>query len=110
MYSVGRAAECDLPLSDDAASREHVQIRLDQQTGKFFIKDLSTYGTSVDGKKLTPSMDRANGAENDLNIEAPLPAKAKISLAGVLPGLGSVSVQRVGQYTPAAWAASLTSR
>ena len=31
-------------------------------------------------------------------------------LAGVLPGLGSVSVQRVGQYTPAAWAASLTYR
>src|SRR5487761_2285751 len=27
-------------------------------------------------------------------------------LAGVLPGLGEVSVQRVGQYTPAAWAAS----
>jgi FHA domain len=65
-------------------SREHVQIRLDPETGKFFIKDLSTYGTSVDGKKLTPSMDRANGAENDLNIEAPLPSKAKISLAGVL--------------------------
>jgi hypothetical protein len=65
-------------------SREHVQVRLDQETGKFFIKDLSTYGTSVDGKKLTPSMDRANGAENDLNIEAPLPPKAKISLAGVL--------------------------
>jgi hypothetical protein len=65
-------------------SREHVQIRLDTETGKFFIKDLSTYGTSVDGKKLTPSMDRSNGAENDLNIEAPLPPKAKISLAGVL--------------------------
>jgi hypothetical protein len=65
-------------------SREHVQIRYDTETGKFFIKDLSTYGTSVDGKKLTPSMDRANGAENDLNIEVPLPPKAKISLAGVL--------------------------
>jgi hypothetical protein len=29
-------------------------------------------------------------------------------LAGVLPGLGSVSVQRVGQYTPAARGASRT--
>jgi hypothetical protein len=65
-------------------SREHVQVRLDPATGRFFIKDLSTYGTTVDGKKLLPSIDRANGAENDLNIEAPLPAKAKISLAGVL--------------------------
>jgi hypothetical protein len=26
-------------------------------------------------------------------------------LAGVLPGLGRVSMQRVGQYTPAVWAA-----
>ena len=33
-------------------SREHVQVRLDTASGKFFIKDLSTYGTSVDGKKL----------------------------------------------------------
>jgi hypothetical protein len=65
-------------------SREHVQVRLDPATGRFFIKDLSTYGTTVDGKKLPPSIDRANGAENDLNIEAPLPSKAKISLAGVL--------------------------
>jgi hypothetical protein len=65
-------------------SREHVQIRLDTESGKFFIKDLSTYGTSVDGKKLTPSMDRANGAETDLDIEMPLPSRAKISLAGVL--------------------------
>jgi transposase len=31
-------------------------------------------------------------------------------LAGVLPGLGSVSVQRVGQYTPAVWAASQSSK
>ena len=27
-------------------------------------------------------------------------------LADVLPGLGNVSILRVGQYTPAAWAAS----
>jgi hypothetical protein len=65
-------------------SREHVQIRLDSASGKFLIKDLSTYGTSVDGKRLTPSIDRSNGAETDLNIETPLPPRAKISLAGVL--------------------------
>jgi hypothetical protein len=65
-------------------SREHVQVRLDPDSGKFFIKDLSTYGTTVDGKKLTPSIDRTGGVENDLNLEAPLPAKAKIGLAGVM--------------------------
>ena len=31
-------------------------------------------------------------------------------LAGVLPGLGNVSMQRVGQYTPAVWAASQSSK
>ena len=31
-------------------------------------------------------------------------------LASVLPGLGDVPVQRVSQYTPAAWAASRGSR
>ncbi len=65
-------------------SREHVQVRWDAETGKFFIKDLSTYGTTVDGRKLPPSIDRTNGIENDLNLEAPLASKAKIGLAGVL--------------------------
>ena len=31
-------------------------------------------------------------------------------LAGVLPGLATVSMQRVGQYTPAAWAHSRSSK
>jgi pSer/pThr/pTyr-binding forkhead associated (FHA) protein len=65
-------------------SREHVQVRVDTATGKFFIKDLSTYGTTVDGRKLKPSIDRTGGVENDLNVEVPLPPKAKIGLAGVL--------------------------
>jgi pSer/pThr/pTyr-binding forkhead associated (FHA) protein len=85
---IGRGAVdtwVDLRLhSKKDISREHVQVRLDAATGKFFIKDLSTYGTTVDGKKLTPSIERTGGVENDLNIEAPLPPKAKIGLAGVL--------------------------
>jgi hypothetical protein len=85
---IGRGANdtwVDLRLhTKQDISREHVQIRLDPVSGKFFIKDLSTYGTSVDGKKIPPGIDRVNGSENDLNVEAPLPPKAKISLAGVL--------------------------
>ena len=85
---IGRGANdtwVDLRLhTKQDISREHVQIRLDTGSGKFFIKDLSTYGTSVDGKKIPPGVDRANGSENDLNVESPLPPKAKISLAGVL--------------------------
>ena len=65
-------------------SREHVQIRRDPSTGQMFIKDLSTLGTTVDGKRLQPSIQRINGEEVDGNIEAPLPPKARIGLAGVL--------------------------
>jgi hypothetical protein len=65
-------------------SREHAQVRVDNATGKFYIKDLSTYGTTVDGKRIPPSIDRSTGEEVDKNVEAPLPAKAKIGLAGVM--------------------------
>jgi hypothetical protein len=65
-------------------SREHLQIRRDAGTGKLFIKDLSTLGTTVDGKRVPPSMQHSDGADIDANIEVPLPGKARIGLAGVL--------------------------
>ncbi|MCU1260868.1 MAG: Forkhead-associated protein [Bryobacterales bacterium] len=85
---IGRGAtDCwvDLRLhSKQDISREHIQLRIDSDTGKFFIKDLSTYGTTVDGRRIPSSIERASGEEQDKNIEVPLPAKAKIGLAGVL--------------------------
>ncbi|MBV9761522.1 MAG: FHA domain-containing protein [Acidobacteriaceae bacterium] len=65
-------------------SREHLQIRRDPQTGKWFIKDLSTLGTTVDGKRVPPSIQQNDGVAVDANIEMPLPNKARIGLAGVL--------------------------
>lgn len=65
-------------------SREHLQIRRDPATGKLFLKDLSTLGTTVDGKRVPPSIQQADGADLDANIEVPLPGKARIGLAGVL--------------------------
>jgi pSer/pThr/pTyr-binding forkhead associated (FHA) protein len=65
-------------------SREHLQIRRDPSTGKLFLKDLSTLGTTVDGKRVPPSIQQADGADVDANIEVPLPGKARIGLAGVL--------------------------
>jgi hypothetical protein len=65
-------------------SREHLQIRRDPSTGKLFLKDLSTLGTTVDGKRVPPSIQQADGADIDANIEVPLPGKARIGLAGVL--------------------------
>jgi len=65
-------------------SREHFQIRRDPQTGKFFIKDLSRFGTWVNMKRVTPSVEVQNNVEQDRNIEEPLPAKAEINLADVI--------------------------
>ena len=65
-------------------SREHLQIRRDPSSGQLFIKDLSSLGTTVDGQRVPPSIQRNNGTEVDANIEVPLPSKARIGLAGVL--------------------------
>lgn len=85
---IGRgAADCwvDLRLyAKQDISREHIQVRHDSESGKFFLKDLSTYGTTLDGKRVPASIERASGSETDHNIEVPLPQKAKIGLAGVL--------------------------
>lgn len=85
---IGRgASDCwvDLKLySKQDVSREHLQVRHDSQSGKFFLKDLSTYGTTLDGKRVPPSIERAGSSETDNNLEILLPPKAKIGLAGVL--------------------------
>ena len=65
-------------------SREHFQVRRDAQTGKFFIKDLSRFGTWVNMKRVTPSVEFQDNVEKDRDIEEPLPAKAEINLADVI--------------------------
>jgi len=65
-------------------SREHLQLRRDGQTGKFFIKDLSRFGTWVNMKRVAPSIELQGNIEHDRNIEEPLPAKAEINLADVI--------------------------
>jgi hypothetical protein len=73
---VGRGGEdqpMDLALyTNDEISREHVVIRRDPATGAFFISDLSTNGTALNGKKLQKG------------VEQPLPERAEINLGGVL--------------------------
>lgn len=61
-------------------SRQHACIRLDRTKGSFYIKDFSTYGTTVNGQPIPRSVDV--GAIGDNAIEFPLPRKARIGLAG----------------------------
>lgn len=65
-------------------SREHFRLRRDSATGQFFIKDLSRLGTTVNGEKVPSSVEFVDGQKRDKEIEAEVPAKARIGLAGVL--------------------------
>ena len=80
----GKSFWVDLKLTAPPdVSREHCRIRRDESTGRFFIKDVSQYGTSVNGNRLPSSVEQANGDQRDKNIEVPLPPRCRITLADV---------------------------
>jgi hypothetical protein len=81
----GRDYWTDLKLDSlPDVSREHCRLRRDAATGQFFLKDLSRLGTTINGENVASSVDAAEGERRDLNVEAPLPAQARIGLAGVV--------------------------
>ena len=65
-------------------SREHFRLRRDPANGQFFLKDLSQLGTTIDGAKAPSSIELEAGEKRDRNLEAPVPARARIGLAGVV--------------------------
>lgn len=65
-------------------SHEHLRVRCDEATGQFFIKDLSKFGTTVNGSKIPCSIEMVNGHKQDRNVWTPLPPRARIGLADVL--------------------------
>ncbi len=65
-------------------SREHLRIRRDPDSGVFFVKDLSSYGTTLDGTAIPRSIEVVEGTKRDLDIEVPLPDRARLVLAGLL--------------------------
>ncbi len=81
----GKAFWVDLKIDGPSdVSREHCRIRRDPESGAFFIKDVSQYGTTVDGHQIPSSLERGPAGDKvDRNIEAPLPGKAILGLAGV---------------------------
>jgi hypothetical protein len=81
----GRDYWTDLKLETfPDVSREHFRLRRDPNTGQFFIKDLSRLGTTVNGETVPSSVEFVEGQKRDKEVEAPVPAKARIGLAGVL--------------------------
>jgi hypothetical protein len=81
----GRDYWTDLKLETlPDVSREHFRLRRDPATGKFFLKDLSRLGTTINGEPAPSSIEIVEGEKRDRNVEAPLPDQARIGLAGVV--------------------------
>jgi hypothetical protein len=62
-------------------SREHVRIRRDAQTGAFYLIDLSTLGTTLNGRHVPRGVDDAQGSRRENGAETALPDEARIGLA-----------------------------
>jgi FHA domain-containing protein len=62
-------------------SREHTRIRRDPKTGAFFLIDLSSLGTTVNGRPVPRGYDEVEGTKRENGTETPLPDRARIGLA-----------------------------
>jgi hypothetical protein len=84
--SVGRggsSAWVDVQVIASAkVSREHFRIRRDA-SGRFFIQDVSSWGTSVDGEPVRPAVKSEQGVLQP-GPEHELPPRARIGLADAL--------------------------
>jgi hypothetical protein len=65
-------------------SRDHLRLRYDEPERRFYIKDLSTLGTTVNGAQIPSSIEVRDGEKVDRNVEVPLPPEAEIGLAGAV--------------------------
>jgi len=80
----GRDYWTDLKLDTlPDVSREHFRLRRDPDSGKFFLKDLSRLGTTIDGVPAPSSIEVVGSEKRDRNVEASVPDKARLGLAGV---------------------------
>lgn len=68
-------------LSSADVSREHARIRHDPENGRFFLIDLSSLGTTLDGCPVPRGYDDADGSKRENGAEVPLPDRARIGLA-----------------------------
>ena len=64
----------------DEVSREHARIRR-EATGAFFLIDLSTHGTTLDGRAVPKGFDEVEGSKRENGAETRLPDRARIGLA-----------------------------
>jgi len=78
----GSAFPVDVRLStSEDVSREHARIRRDGATGQFFLIDLSTLGTTLNGRHVPRGVEVHEGAKRENGAETALPPRARIGLA-----------------------------
>lgn len=70
--------------SSPDVSREHARLRRDPQTGRFYLIDLSSLGTTLNGRHVPRGFDEADGAKRENGAETVLPDAAKIGLADTI--------------------------
>ena len=68
-------------VSSVDVSREHARIRRDPQTGGFYLIDLSSLGTTLNGRHVPRGYEEHDGAKRENGAETPLPDAARIGLA-----------------------------
>jgi hypothetical protein len=72
----------DIQIASSAdVSREHARIRRDAATGRFFLIDLSSLGTTLNGRHVPRGYDELDGTKRENGVETPLPDQARIGLA-----------------------------
>jgi hypothetical protein len=68
-------------MSSPDVSREHVRLRRDPKTNSFFLIDLSTLGTTLNGRHVPRGYDEVDGVKRENGAETMLPESAQIGLA-----------------------------
>lgn len=78
----GIAYRSDVKIDSSVdVSREHARVRRDPASGAFFLIDLSTLGTTVNGQRVPRGYDEVDGTKRENGREVPLPDGARIGLA-----------------------------
>jgi len=67
--------------SSPDVSREHARLRWDANTGRFHLIDLSSLGTTLNGRHVPKGCDEVDGTKRENGAETAVPDSAKIGLA-----------------------------
>jgi pSer/pThr/pTyr-binding forkhead associated (FHA) protein len=70
-------------ITGPRVSREHCRIRRGTD-GRFFLQDVSTWGSSIDGARVPPYIRETGGRMEETGEERELPRDARIQLADAL--------------------------